>query len=230
MHTHTHAYTGTHTSHLAVIKKFRCIPHGAKLYLVNFVALPPSHTRTHTYTHVCCAAVVDALKKNSLVKFANYHIFIKQTKFPKLKRSLPALFPLPLPLPLFPSLYLSPSACCCQFQSASLCSAALPVPSVHLWQLHLRLQQSASTTRPRLTCFSSPAPPHLTSPLCTAGTSLPAVVNFIKNYFITLELLHTRDAQRATRRSATYLFVCGPPPSLSCAVITCALLLLFFKY
>lgn len=160
MHTHTHA--GTHTSHLAVIKKFRCIPHGAKLYLVNFVALPPSHTRTHT--HVCCAAVVDALKKNSLVKFANYHIFIKQTKFPKLKRSLPALFP----LPLFPS----PSACCCQFQSASLCSAAaLPVPSVHLWQLHLRLQQSASATRPRLTCFACPAP--LTSPLPSVPLALP---------------------------------------------------------
>jgi len=33
----------------------------------------------HTYVCVC---VVDALKKNSLVKFANYHIFIKQTKFP----------------------------------------------------------------------------------------------------------------------------------------------------
>lgn len=31
-----------------------------------------AHTHTHTY---------DALKKNSLVKFANYHIFIKKTKF-----------------------------------------------------------------------------------------------------------------------------------------------------
>lgn len=132
----------------------RCLP-----------ATPPP-----THTHVCCAAVVDALKKNSLVKFANYHIFIKQTKFPKLKRSLPALFP--LPLPLFPSLYLSPSACCCQFQSASLCSAAaLPVPSVHLWQIHLRLQQSASTTRSRLTCFACPAP--LTSPLLSVPLALP---------------------------------------------------------
>lgn len=161
MYTHTRTRIHRHTrATWQSLKNFVAYRTAQNFILSTLLRCLP---RTHTHTHVCCAAVVDALKKNSLVKFANYHIFIKQTKFPKLKRSLPALFP----LPLFPS----PSACCCQFQSASLCSAALPVPSVHLWQLHLRLQQSASTTRPRLTCFACPAP--LTSPLLSVPLALP---------------------------------------------------------